>query len=93
MEWLSAINFPDLSGWGAFLALAAFNVTAFIREWIYPAGVADRFERAWQSEREARVSLEESKHPAVLSAMEANTNVVLTLQKTLEELLADQDQP
>lgn len=93
MEWLQAIAVPNLTGWGAFISLAFFNVISVMRGWVLPAVVSERFEQAWEREHANRVALEESKHPAVLAAVQANTEQLEGLRTALDELIRLQREP
>lgn len=75
----------EVGGWSAFGSLALLNVVALLKGWIYPAGIVERFQTAWDTERAARQALEESKHPAVLAAIRANTEQLAGLRTALEE--------
>lgn len=79
------IVLKEVGGWSAFGSLALLNVVAFLKGWVYPAGIVEKFQAAWDTERAARQALEESKHPAVLAAIRTNTDQLVGLRTALEE--------
>lgn len=79
------IVLKEVGGWSAFLSLALLVVVSFLKGWVYPGPIVDKFQKAWETERDARAQMEDKKHPAVMAALEANQASLEGLRTALRE--------